>query len=115
MIRLLSAVARRSLFLAPAPPAETADPIKIGILVTTTGPYAVWGKEYQQGIGLYLDQHNGKDGNPTVEVLYRDVGGDTPPRARQLAQELIVRDQVVAMGGLEFTTTVLAVADIMNE
>ena len=92
-----------------------AEPIKVGILVTTTGPYAPWGKDYQEAIGLYLDQHNGKDGNPTVEVIYRDVGGDQPARARQLAQELIVRDHVVVLGGLEFTTTVLAVSDVINE
>ena len=95
--------------------AMAADPIKVGILVTTTGPYAPWGKDYQQGIGLYLDQHNGKDGNPTVDVLYRDVGGDNPPRARQLAQEMVVRDKVAVLGGLEFTTTVLAVSDVITE
>ncbi len=96
-------------------PTHAEDAIKVGILVTTTGPYAVWGKEYQQGIGLYLDQHNGKDGNPTVEIIYRDVGGDQPSRARQLAQELIVRDGVAVLGGLEFTTTVLAVSDVINQ
>jgi branched-chain amino acid transport system substrate-binding protein len=101
--------------LAAAVSPRAAEPIKIGILVTTTGPYAPWGKDYQQGIGLYLDQHNGKDGNPTVEVIYRDVGGDNPPRARQLAQELVVRDKVAVLGGLEFTTTVLAVADVISE
>ncbi len=102
-----------ALVVAAAVPAG-ADPIKIGVLVTTTGPYAPWGKEYQDAIGLYLDQHNGKDGNPTVEVLYRDVGGDNPPRAHQLAQDLIVRDHVAVLGGLEFTTTVLAVADVIS-
>ena len=43
-----------------------ADPIKVGILITTTGPYAPWGKDYQQGIGLYLDQHSGKDGRASA-------------------------------------------------
>jgi branched-chain amino acid transport system substrate-binding protein len=96
-------------------PRALADPVKVGILVTTTGPYALWGRDYQQGIGLYLDQHNGKDGNPNIEVIYRDVGGDNPPRARQLAQELVVRDEVAVLGGLEFSTTVLAVVDVVNE
>jgi branched-chain amino acid transport system substrate-binding protein len=95
--------------------AAAADPVKIGILVTTSGPYANWGRSYQQSIDYYLQQHNGKDGNPTVEIVYRDVGGDNPPRARQLAQEMIVRDQVAALGGLEFTTTVLAMPDLLNE
>jgi len=95
--------------------AQAADPVKLGILVTTTGPYANWGKSYQQAIEYYLQQHNGKDGNPTVEIIYRDVGGDNPPRARQLAQELIVNENVAALGGLEFTTTVLAMPDVINE
>jgi branched-chain amino acid transport system substrate-binding protein len=95
--------------------ANAADPVKLGILVTTTGPYANWGKSYQQSIELYLAQHNGKDGNPNVEIVYRDVGGDNPPRARQLAQEMIVNENVAALGGLEFTTTVLAMPDLINE
>ncbi|HXQ53364.1 MAG TPA: ABC transporter substrate-binding protein [Stellaceae bacterium] len=109
------ALAAATVLVALAAPAFAADPIKVGILVTTTGPYAPWGNDYKQGIGLYLDQHNGKDGNPTVEVIYRDVGGDQPPRARQLAQELVVRDGVAVLGGLEFTTTVLAVSDVITE
>ena len=95
--------------------AQAADKVKLGILVTTTGPYANWGKSYQQAIELYMSQHNGKNGNPDVEILYRDVGGDNPPRARQLAQELIVNENVAALGGLEFTTTALAMPDIINE
>lgn len=95
--------------------AKADEPVKLGILVTTTGPYANWGKSYQQSIELYLQQHNGKDGNPNVEIVYRDVGGDNPPRARQLAQEMIVNDNVAALGGLEFTTTTLAMADVINE
>ncbi|HWE75759.1 MAG TPA: ABC transporter substrate-binding protein [Stellaceae bacterium] len=95
--------------------ANAADPIKVGILGTTSGPYAIWGNSFKQTIDYFLDQYNGKDGNPTVEIIFRDVGGDNPPRARQLAQEMIVNDHVAIMGGLEFTTTVLGVADVMNQ
>lgn len=92
------------------------EPIKVGILITTTGPYAPWGTDFKQGVDLYMDQHNGKDGNPKIQVIYSgDVGGDNPPRAHQLAQELIVRDHVAVLGGLEFTTTTLAMADIINQ
>jgi branched-chain amino acid transport system substrate-binding protein len=95
--------------------AQAADPIKIGILDTTSGPYAIWGNSFKQAIDYYLDQHNGKDGNPQVEIIYRDVGGDNPPRARQLAQELIVNENVAILGGLEFTTTALAMPDVINQ
>jgi branched-chain amino acid transport system substrate-binding protein len=114
MGRRIGALAGALLLLAVGQVGAT-EPIKVGILVTTTGPYAPWGKDYQQAIGLFLDQYNGKPGNPTVEVIYRDVGGDQPARARQLAQELIVRDHVAVLGGLEFTTTVLAVSDVINQ
>ncbi len=92
------------------------EPIKVGVLITTTGPYAPWGRRYQQGVDLYMEQFNGKDGNPKIEVVYSgDVGGDNPPRARQLAQDFIVRDHVKILGGLEFTTTNLAMADLISQ
>jgi branched-chain amino acid transport system substrate-binding protein len=109
-----AAVFAASLFAISSAPAD--EPIKVGVLITTTGPYAPWGTDYKQGVDLYLEQHNGKDGNPTIEVIYSgDVGGDNPPRARQLAQDMIVRDHVAVLGGLEFTTTTLAMADVINE
>src|ERR1700761_700041 len=99
--------------MIPRPP--RADPIKIGLLGTPSGPYAIWGNSFEQAINAFLDKYNGKDCNPTVQVIFRDVGGDNPPRARQIAQEMIVNDNVAIMGGLEFTTTVLGVADVMTE
>jgi branched-chain amino acid transport system substrate-binding protein len=117
MARRILALAFAALLSAALAPAAVADePIKVGILVTTTGPYAPWGERFKQGVDLYMDQHNGKDGNPKIEVVYSgDVGGDNPPRAHQLAQELLVRDHVAVLGGLEFTTTTLAMADIINQ
>jgi branched-chain amino acid transport system substrate-binding protein len=110
---LLSFVAALAL---PAAASFADEPIKVGILITTTGPYAPWGTDYKQGVDLYMEQHNGKDGNPKIELIYSgDVGGDNPPRAHQLATEMIVRDHVAALGGLEFTTTTLAMADVINQ
>jgi branched-chain amino acid transport system substrate-binding protein len=114
MKRLLFALVA-ALVLAAGTSAWADEPIKVGILLTTTGPYAPWGKDYQQGVDLYMEQHNGKDGNPKIEVIYSgDVGGDNPPRAHQLAQDMVQRDHVAVLGGLEFTTTTLAMADIIN-
>jgi branched-chain amino acid transport system substrate-binding protein len=110
---LLSLVAALAL---PAAASFADEPIKVGILITTTGPYAPWGTDYKQGVDLYMEQHNGKDGNPTIQVIYSgDVGGDNPPRAHQLATEMVVRDHVAVLGGLEFTTTTLAMADVVNQ
>ena len=114
---MLSSAALATSFMGGGGEAVRADePFKVGVLITATGPYAPWGKWYKKGVDLYLDQHSGKNGNPEIQVVYSgDVGGDNPPRARQLAQDIIVRDHVEVLGGLEFTTTVLALADLITE
>jgi branched-chain amino acid transport system substrate-binding protein len=114
-LKILSAVFGLTLMLLGAAAPVQAKELKIGVIAPFSGPYANWGKEYQRAIDLYLEQHNGKDGNPTVSVITRDTGGVNPSRARQLAQELITRDQVVALGGEMFSPNLLAVADVISE
>lgn len=94
--------------------ASAAD-VKVGIIASMTGPYGIWGKEYREGIELYLDQIKSKAGDNNISVIYRDVGGANPPRSRQLAQELIVREGVSVLGGQELTPNVLAVSDVINQ
>jgi branched-chain amino acid transport system substrate-binding protein len=101
--------------LALAPQAARADEVKVGILGSFSGPYADWGKRFQQSVDLFVEQHNGKVGNHDIKIIYRDVGGNNPARAKQLAQELVVRDQVHFLAGLEFTPTVLSVADVITQ
>lgn len=95
--------------------AANADEIRVGVIACFSGPYSSWGKHIQAATDLYLAQHGGKAGNHTVKVIYRDVGGNNPARARQLAEELIVRDKVQYIAGLEFTPTAVAVADIATQ
>lgn len=99
--------------LAPSP--VFADEVKIGVLASLSGPYADLGRRYRQAVELYMEQHQGRVGSHVVKILYRDVGGNNPQRAKQLAQELIVRDGVQYLAGLEFTPTVLAVAALINQ
>ena len=74
--------------VAASAAASRAEEVKIGISASITGPFSIWGKEYKEGIDLFLDEVGGKAGNNTMSIIYRDVGGQNPPRARQLAQEL---------------------------
>jgi branched-chain amino acid transport system substrate-binding protein len=117
--RVLATAAIGAATLAIALPATAvparADEIKVGLLGSFTGAYADWGKRFQQAVDLYMEQHKDKAGSHDVKILYRDVGGNNPARAKQLAQELIVRDQVQYLAGLEFTPTVLALADVITQ
>ena len=95
--------------------AAQADEVRIGVIASFSGPYSSWGKHIQEATDLYVAQQNGKVGNHTVKVIYKDVGGNNPARARQLAEELVVRDKVQYIAGLEFTPTAMAVADVATQ
>jgi branched-chain amino acid transport system substrate-binding protein len=92
-----------------------AQEVKVGVLGSFTGAYAVWGKQFQEAVDLWLEQNKGMVAGKKVMVLYRDVGGPNPQRARQVAQDLVVRDEVAVLAGLEFTPTVLAMADLIDQ
>lgn len=97
------------------PLSATGAEIKVGLLAQQSGPYAWWGTEYQRGVDLYLEQIGGKVGAHTITVLTRDEGGTSPQKSRQLAQELVVRDQVQYFLGGTFTPTVLGVTDVATQ
>lgn len=104
-----------ALALAGAMGAANADEIRIGVIASFSGPYSNWGKHIQEASDLFLEQQKGKVGTHTIKLIYRDVGGNNPARARQLAEELVVRDKVQYLAGLEFTPTALAVADVATQ
>jgi branched-chain amino acid transport system substrate-binding protein len=101
--------------LAGAMGTANADEIRIGVIASFSGPYSNWGKQIQEASDLFLEQQKGKVGAHTIKLIYRDVGGNNPARARQLAEELVVRDKVQYLAGLEFTPTALAVADVATQ
>ena len=111
--RRLCAALALGIFLVSA--SAVARDIKVGIIGPFSGPFAEYGQRYQQAVELALAQRASQVGNSTISILYRDVGGNAPQRARQLAQELVVRDKVDYMGGLALTPNVLAVADVVTE
>jgi branched-chain amino acid transport system substrate-binding protein len=50
-----------------------------------------------------------------LELLTRDDGGPNPDKARQLAQELVVRDHVQLLAGVAFTPNAMAMASLATE
>ena len=101
--------------LALATPAA-AQTVKIGFITVTTGANATSGEHMERGWRLYMKQHE-KDLPPGVklEMIVRDAGGPNPDKAKQLAQELIVRDKVQLLTGVLFTPNALAIAPLTAE
>ncbi|MGA2087803.1 MAG: ABC transporter substrate-binding protein [Stellaceae bacterium] len=114
--RSLPAVLAAAAFLAMfSAAAAFADPVKIGILLPYSGPFARLGDTMQKAIDLYVKQHGDSvAGNPIV-LIKRDTTGPNPDTAKRLAQELITRDQVQILTGLVFTPNALAIAPDITE
>jgi branched-chain amino acid transport system substrate-binding protein len=93
----------------------SAETVKVGVIATFSGPFARWGEQFQQAIKVYQKQHGESVNGNTIEVVYRDDGGPDPARAKQLAEELILREKVQFLGGFVFTPNALSVADIVTE
>ncbi len=95
--------------------AAAADTVKVGVIGSFSGPFARWGEQFKQAIAVYQKQHGTSVNGIPIEVIYRDDGGPDPARARQLAEDLILRDKVQFLGGFVFTPNALAVAELVTE
>jgi branched-chain amino acid transport system substrate-binding protein len=93
-----------------------AQTIKIGFISTYSGLNANLGEYMERGMRLYMKLHE-KELPPGVklEIVVRDDTGPNPDKARQVAQELIVRDKVNLLTGVIFTPNALAMAPLCTE
>mgnify|MGYP001111297764 CR=1 FL=1 len=85
------ALAATLVFSAAAASAQT---VKIGFITSYSGLNGNLGPYMERAVRLYLKQHEKELGGVKVELLTRDDTGPNPDKARQLAQELVVRDKV---------------------
>jgi branched-chain amino acid transport system substrate-binding protein len=92
-----------------------AATVKVGVIAPFSGGFAIWGQQFQEAIEAYQAVHGTSVGDTEIEVVYRDVGGPDPAKAKQLAEELVLREGVQYLAGFAFTPNALAVADIASE
>jgi branched-chain amino acid transport system substrate-binding protein len=102
-------------FLAISAPVQAQEKLRIGIIGDFTGPFANVGIRLRYGIETFFAEHGPKVGGREVEILYRDVGNGSPSVAKQIAEELVVRDKVAMIGGFSVTPEVSAVASVVTE
>jgi branched-chain amino acid transport system substrate-binding protein len=109
---LALAIAGVALLAAPA----AAQTIKIGLILSYSGPFAQAGDELDKGLRLYIKEHE-KDLPPGVkiELVVRDDTGPNPDVAKRLAQELITRDHVQLLTGILPSPNAAAIAPLTAE
>jgi branched-chain amino acid transport system substrate-binding protein len=102
--------------VAACGPANAAETIKIGSVLSITGPASFLGDPEDKTLKLYADKINaagGVDGKK-IELVVYDDGGDAN-KARTFATRLLEDDKVVAMVGGSTTGTTMAMIPVFEE
>ena len=101
--------------LAAASTALAADPIRIGSVLSITGPASYIGDPEAKTLQMYVDQLNANGGviGRKLELVTYDDASDAN-KARTLATRLTERDNVVAMIGGSTTGTTMAMIPVFE-
>ncbi|HEX6265558.1 MAG TPA: ABC transporter substrate-binding protein [Burkholderiales bacterium] len=112
----LALVAALALTGSAAAFSAAAQTVKIGFITSYSGLNGNLGPYMERAVRLYIKQH-GKElpKGVKIELITRDDTGPNPDKAKQLAQELIVRERVNLLAGVIFTPNALAIAPLATE
>ena len=94
--------------------AQAQDSVKVGLILSMTGPFASTGRQIEAGARLYMQQNGDKVAGKKVELIIKD-DISAPDQARRLAQELVVNDKVHVLGGFVLTPLALSVAPVATQ
>lgn len=113
--RGLVALGVTAVFAAPAF-AQSGPPIRIGAVLSVTGPASFLGDPEDKTLRLYVDRINQAGGllGRQIQLIVYDDGGDAN-RARTFATRLVEDDRVVAMVGGTTTGTTMAMRPVFED
>ena len=95
--------------------AHAQQPIKIGLVLSSSGQFADAGAQLDNGIKTYMKMHGDTVAGRKIELIRRDTGGIAPDVAKRLSQELVVRDNVDILAGYVLTPNAMAAGDVSAE
>ena len=79
-----------------------ADPVKIGMITTLSGPAGYLGQDIRDGFKLAMDMEGGKLGGIAVELLVED-DGLKPGQGKQIAERWLDDGQLKLFTGIVFS------------
>ncbi|WP_407160613.1 ABC transporter substrate-binding protein [Bradyrhizobium sp. STM 3557] len=95
-------------------PAYADDTFKIGLVVPMTGGQASTGKQIDNAIKLYMQQHGDTVAGKKIEIILKDDAA-LPDNTKRLTQELIVNDKVNVIAGFGVTPAAFAAAPLATQ
>ena len=90
--------------------AFAAEPLKVGLIVPMSGPFASTGRQIEAAVKLYQQKHGDSVAGRRIEIVLKDDGGVAPDVTKRIAQELVARDKVRVLAGFGLTPLALAAA-----
>ncbi|MGH8768450.1 MAG: ABC transporter substrate-binding protein, partial [Burkholderiales bacterium] len=96
-------------------PVRAEEPIKVGMVLEMSGPFADIGRQILDGARAYMRANGDTVAGRRIELIVRDTSGAAPDIAKRLAQQLIVNDKVDFLAGFGLTPNALAVAPLATE
>jgi branched-chain amino acid transport system substrate-binding protein len=102
--------------LAAASLAGAKEPLKVGALLSVTGPASFLGAPEARTLQMLVEELNAKggvDGHP-IQLVVKDTAGD-PAKAVSFAKQLMEEDKVFAIIGPATSGETLAVKPIVEE
>ena len=95
---------------AMAATATAATTVKVGVILTYSGPQATLGDQIDKGLKLYMQEHQHElPPGVKIDLIRRDDTGPAPEVAKRLAQELLTRDHVQILTGMAWTPNTAAI------
>lgn len=111
-----AAAAALAISVATPAIAQDGEPIRVGSVVSATGPASFLGDPAKKTLELYVDKINAEGGvlgRPLELVIYDDAGDANA--ARTFATRLVEDDDIVAMVGGSTTGTTMAMVPIFED
>jgi len=95
--------------------ALAADPVKIGLILPLTGPFASTGRQTQAGVRLYMQRNGDTVAGRKIELIVKDDTGLAPETTKRIAQDLVVQEKIAILAGFGLTPLALATAPVATE
>jgi branched-chain amino acid transport system substrate-binding protein len=105
----LACLALAALALAATSQAQTQAPLKVGLMLPSTGTFAALGDMIERGFKLHVEEQGGKLGGRTIQYFKVDDESE-PSKATDNVNKLIKRDNVDVIVGTVHSGVALAMA-----
>ncbi len=113
-ISLVIVLVTLAIWVGWAPPAMSADAVKIGFMAPYVGVYTKLGMDMDKGFKMYMDEVGWKGGGRKIEMIKSDTEGK-PSLGPTKAKELVEKDRVDLIAGIVHSGVAMAIRDYVTE